>query len=419
MEGTAHEMGVESAEQGPGPERERTVEPAAAASGDAEWLRQQLLEVSAALYPDRPPVVIRTWSDTVRFSEPQPVGRRDVLLVAVGGDERPASPDLDDVLQAFEANGWVASAGYEGAAGERSGTARRAECEVRIHEGAGPGVLTFTGWTPVVFTGRRLAQPMYTTSTLDGMLCDDCHGWGVCMDCEGTGRSDSGMSGGRCWCFASSSGPGRCIECGGRGQATPGAAAWKRRRQGIPDPGGAEDPVRPPVGEGHVSGIDALADVVHRPCACGEFRCLWSNSVAEDGHRLVARFTGVCQGCEAQRAYAFALPYRKLPAPPPPPSPPSCPRCGGTSVPMVSGLHFPGSGTMRAQERGLVAAVRHSCEVRPDDPNWQCASCRHRWRDADRLRWTRVLRHVLATATATATATASGPGPNADRRDRT
>ncbi|MEU5836206.1 hypothetical protein ABZ820_21405 [Streptomyces diacarni] len=353
----------------------------AVAEGGAAWLRQELLDISSSLYPDRRPVVVRTWCDTVRLHEPRPVGRRHVLLVAVGGDARPASPDLDDVSHAFAAAGWAAGPGHEDLAGGRLATARRAGCAVRIHEGAGPGILTFTGWTPVEFTGRALHQPLFTTSTLDGVLCDDCHGWGICMDCEGTGRSDSGRSWGRCWCAAGNSGPGRCVECRGSG-ATPAAAD------------GADDVTGPPVEEGHVSGIEALIDVAHRPCSCGELRCLWNNTLAEDGERLVARFGGACQGCGAQRSYAFALPHRELPASPPPPPPP-CPRCGGTPVPVVGGLHLPGTATLRAQERGLVAAAREGCEVRRDDPHWQCASCRHRWRDADELRWAKVLRHVL------------------------
>ncbi|MGY1434155.1 WD40 repeat domain-containing protein [Streptomyces reniochalinae] len=82
-------MADASAEQGFGQRREQTVGPAAQ-SGGAAWLRQELLEISAALYPERRPVVVREWSDTVRLGAPRPVGRRHVLLVAAGGDDKKA-----------------------------------------------------------------------------------------------------------------------------------------------------------------------------------------------------------------------------------------------------------------------------------------------------------------------------------------
>lgn len=381
--------------------REQAVEAAPTAPASAAtWLREQLLAIAAALYPDRRPVVVRAWTDAVRLREPEPVGRRDVLLVAVGGDDRPASPDLDDVLDAFTAAGWTT---YRGSLDDPRGnraTARHEDFEVKVHEGKGPGLLTFTGWTPVVFTERRLGQPLFTLSTVGGVLCGDCHGWGVCLDCEGTGRSSDKGSWGRCWCVAGNSGPGRCVECRGLGQITSESPPWTRRGYGLPDPDSADEFRRPPVEDGHDSNIGALTDVAQRPCACGAFRCLWRNTLVEADSRLISWFVGTCQGCAAHRAYAFALPYRKLPVPAPPPSPPSCPRCGGTAAPLVGGLYFPGSAMMRAQELGLVVAGSRGCEVRPDDPNWRCASCAHDWRDADGRRRDRVLRSILTGMTA-------------------
>ncbi|MFI6683836.1 hypothetical protein [Streptomyces sp. NPDC050485] len=382
-------------EQGPGPEQ--AAEPAAPAS--ATWLKGQLLKIASALYPDRGPVVVREWSDPVQLFEPEPVGHRHLLLVAVGGDDRPAHPDFDEVLDAFRAAGWTALGSGSGSPQESWATARSEDFEVRVYEGEGPGILTFTGWTPVVFTEPGHRQPHFTRSTADGVLCSECHGWGVCMDCRGSGRgSGTGSAFGahRCWCSGGRGGAGSCIDCGGSGSITSRAEPWKRKQFRFPDPGGADAVRQPPVEDGRLSAIDALADIAHRACSCGEFRSLWRNTLAEADDRIVARFVGSCRGCGAERAYAFTLPHRKLPAPPAPPAPPPCPRCAGAPVPLVGGLSLPGSAALRAQELGLVAASSSGCEVRPDEPNWRCASCGHDWRDADLRRRDRILRSILA-----------------------
>ncbi|MEV0406726.1 hypothetical protein [Actinoallomurus sp. NPDC050550] len=372
---------------------------------EAVWLRNALLEIATTLYSDRRPVVVRQWTDPVHLHDPEPVGHRFLFLVAVGGDDRPASPDIDDVVDAFRAAGWEA---HEPRHGREPGTgwaeARREDFKTSINAGAGPGVLTFTGWTPVVFTtGRQLRQPQHTLSTVYGVLCRECHGWGACLDCDGSGRSTEPGSYGRCWCHGGQGGPGACIECGLSGEITESSPSHLLKRYGFADADAPDadadgpDAFRmPPIEKAHDSNIDALTDVAHRPCACGEFRSRWSNHLSEADDHLVSLFTGRCQGCAKQRAYAFMLPDRKLPPPPPPPSPPPCPRCAQVPVPLVRGLNLPGSATMRALDLGLVAASNRGCEVRPDDPNWRCPACGHAWQDADERRRARVLRSILA-----------------------
>lgn len=361
-------------------------------------LREQLLRTASTLSPE-PPVLVREWADPVRLYAPEPVGHRYLFLVAVGGQRRRTQPGLDDVVDALTAAGWSAYESHHSSSGEHWGTARRDDLDVWIYEGGGPGILTFTGLTPVMFTEPGLRQPHCTASTTSGVVCDDCHGWGVCMDCEGTCRGNVGY--GHCWCRGGAGGPGSCIECEGKGEITAETPEWKRRRLKLPEPDGPDATRRPPLEDGHGSGVGALMDVAHRACACGEFRCSWRNVLVEAENHLVSRFTGACRGCCAERAYAFTLPHRRLPAPPPPPSPPGCPQCAGAPIPVTGGLHFPGSAMTRAQDLGLVAAGRGGCQVRPDDPNWRCPACGHDWRDPDRRRHRRVVDAILDDVPAT------------------
>lgn len=274
----------------------------------AVWLKGQLLEIASASHPDRGPVVVHEWTDPVRLRDPAPVGRRFLFLICASWDDRPSSPRFGDVLNAFTAAGWNAGPWHADRPGESWATARSEDFEVRVYAGDGPGFLTFTGWTPVVYTERRLTQPLFTLSTAPGVQCDDCHGWGVCLLCEG--RAYSGGTGGygRCECAGNNAGPGRCLECAGQGSLPAEAVAWKRKRYGLPDGDSTDALPQRPAGEGHDSNLDAFTDVARRPCACGEFRCFWRNVVAEEGDRLLSRFTGTCQGCAVRRAYTFTLP---------------------------------------------------------------------------------------------------------------
>ncbi|WP_053160988.1 hypothetical protein [Streptomyces caatingaensis] len=289
--------------------------PAVPAEESGSWLRGHLLETASALYPDRPPVVVREWTDPVRLRDPAPVGHRFLSLMAVGGDDRrPSSPGLQGLLDAFAAAGWTVRRQAPCGPGENEATARRGPFRARLYEGAGPGILTVTGWTPVVFPEEHLAQPHFTLSTVDvdtdGVLCDDCHGWGMCLLCEG--RPYSGGSGGygRCWCAANNAGPGNCVECAGRGSLPAEAMSWKRKEYGLPEADDGDTARRPPAENGHDSNTHAFTDISHRSCACGEFRCFWRNTVSEADGRLLSRFVGRCQGCAARRAYAFTLPRR-------------------------------------------------------------------------------------------------------------
>ncbi|MET9529284.1 hypothetical protein ABZY02_01725 [Streptomyces sp. NPDC006649] len=294
----------------------------------AVWLKGQLLEIAAALHPDRRPAVVREWTDPVRLRDPAPVGHRFFFLLCVGGDDGPSSPGFGDALNAFAAAGWTVRRQSPGHPGESWATARQEDFEVRIYEGDGRGIVTFTGWTPVVYTERHLPQPPFTLSTARGVLCDDCHGWGVCLDCEG--RAYSGGSGGygRCLCAANNAGPGRCVECGGSGLLTADEASWRRRQYGLPDAGRGDAVRQTPAEGGHDSSTSAFIDVSKRSCGCGEFRCFWRNILSVDGEHLLSRFVGTCQGCAAERSYTFALPSRGLAAPAVPPSPPLPPSPG-------------------------------------------------------------------------------------------
>ncbi|WNI20461.1 hypothetical protein [Streptomyces sp. ITFR-16] len=264
----------------------------------AVWLKGQLLEIASGLCPDRGPVVAREWTDPVRLRDPAPVGHRFLFLIGMSWDDRSASPAFADVLKAFTAAGWNAHQRSFGHSEEGRATVRREDFEVEVYEGGGSGLLTLTGWTPVVYTERQLGRPPFTRSTATGVLCDDCYGWGVCMLCEG--RPYSGGSGGygRCWCAGNNAGPGVCVECAGRGQTPYGPPD-------VADGGAVPQPV---AEDGHDTNVGAFVDVARRPCACGELRCLWRNTLSESGGRLLSRFAGTCQGCAAPRAYAFTLP---------------------------------------------------------------------------------------------------------------
>ncbi|WP_406151196.1 hypothetical protein [Streptomyces sp. NBC_01012] len=267
----------------------------------AQWLRGELLEIATALFPDHPPQVVREWADPVRWRDPAPIGHRFLVLLCLGGDGRPPASGFDDMLDVLERAGWAPrrwTPRGDGAA--RSATARREDFEVRVHQGGGRGILTVTGWAPTVYTGRQWGEPQFTISTAGGVLCNDCHGWGDCLTCEG--RPYSGGTGGygRCWC-AGSSDPGLCIECTGTGLLTPEEATSMRRHRGLPDTDSGDT-------ESHDSNTSAFVAVSERLCGCGEFRCFWRNTVAESDGHLLSRFTGTCHGCGAQRDHSFLLP---------------------------------------------------------------------------------------------------------------
>ncbi|MEY9875033.1 hypothetical protein ABH931_004534 [Streptacidiphilus sp. MAP12-33] len=237
----------------------------------AVQLRATLLELADSLGPTSRPEVVRAWTDPVLVHGPEPVGHRQLAVVAV-----------------CTADGWATAA---------TGPARstRGGCEVEVRRGVGCELVTLTGWTPAEFADPRYGQPEVTRSTAPGLLCDYCHGWGVCLECEGTGRSRTKRTGyGRCSCFGSNHGVGRCLECAGRGHYSPRA-----RSAG-----------EPPVEAGHATLVAALRDIAHRTCACGEFRCHWRTTASPAEGGRVARFEGPCQGCGAGRCYAFSLPNR-------------------------------------------------------------------------------------------------------------
>ncbi|WP_326657403.1 hypothetical protein [Streptomyces sp. NBC_00385] len=286
----------------------RTTDEQPTTPGSALWLKGQLLEIASASVPGCGPVLVREWTDPVRLRDPDPVGHRFLFLVCVSWDDRSSSTGIGDALNAFTAAGWSTSRRSSEHPGESGATAHREDFEVRVYAGNGPGFLTFTGWTPVVYTGQQWGQPQATLSTARGVLCDDCHGWGLCLLCEG--RAYTGGSGGygRCSCAGNNAGPGTCAECAGRGLLPAEAVAWKRSRYGLPDAGDSHAFPQPPAEDGHVSNADAFTDVGQRSCACGEFRCFWRNILSDADDHLLSRFAGVCQGCAAQRAYAFRLP---------------------------------------------------------------------------------------------------------------
>ncbi|XVQ14334.1 hypothetical protein ACQP1W_17880 [Spirillospora sp. CA-255316] len=217
----------------------------------AASLRKRLLEAAAAAYPERPPVIVREWTDPVLLHGPEPVGHRTLVLVATGADDHPADPVMDAALDAFAASGWPGHR-WNAHPGEIRASAGRDDFSVMVYAGQGAGMVTFTGWTPVVFPERDLRQPRFT-----------------------------------------------------------------------------------------------------------------------------------------------ALPGRRLPGLVLPVTAPPCPRCAATPIPLVAGLYFPGTPMMRAEEQGLVARLRASSEVRPDDPNWRCASCAHEWRDTDARRREKFMRALL------------------------
>ncbi|GAB2856702.1 hypothetical protein GCM10022221_65500 [Actinocorallia aurea] len=134
------------------------------------------------------------------------------------------------------------------------------------------------------------------------MVCYECEGWGVCLECEGSAR-DPRRTWGRCECVASNAGPGRCGVCLAAGQLPAEAVASVRRRHGTsaePGPGTVEGEASSPV--------RALAAAARLTCACGEFRALWRAALSTGRDRPVLTFSACCQGCAAHRAHDFALP---------------------------------------------------------------------------------------------------------------
>ncbi|MFJ8045236.1 hypothetical protein ACIRBX_32505 [Kitasatospora sp. NPDC096147] len=278
-----------------------TAEPSAAPS--AALLRAALLAVAAALAGDRQPVLVREWADALELHG-EPVGYRYLALVGV--ERGPAESGFDRVTEALTEARWTAHRWSGPTGGTGWATAKRAGLELTAHQGRGVGVLTLGGHTPVVFVPGRegLRQPLYTLSTGPGVLCPDCQGWGICLICEGTGRSHSpGSFGyGRCQCWAGQAGPGRCVDCAGQGRITSYSPPWTRRGHGLPDSAVARSAPRPEPTP--ATALDALADVAHRPCACGDLRCHWQLART----RTELRITGPCQACARPRSYAFAPP---------------------------------------------------------------------------------------------------------------
>ncbi|MFJ7629218.1 hypothetical protein ACIQZN_22260 [Streptomyces sp. NPDC097595] len=269
-----------------------------AASG--AWLKGALLGIASALRPDRGPTVVREWIDSVRLLDPEPVGFRSLFLLGMSWDGRPPPSKFGETLTAFSGAGWETTPHVTDQDGESWATARREEFEVKVYEGSRSGLVTLTGWTPVVYPELLLAQPPFTRSTAGGVLCYDCHGWGICLTCEGRPYERRYK---RCWCIANNAGPGRCVECAGRGLLSPENVPWWRPQHVLR---GADMECATPEAE-HDSTLSALAEVAQRACACGEFRCSWRNVLDEEGDRLLSRFVGACQGCDVQRAHTFTL----------------------------------------------------------------------------------------------------------------
>ncbi|MCX0247823.1 hypothetical protein [Streptomyces drozdowiczii] len=283
---------------------ENTGEPmdrsATGTSSGAVWLKGALLDIASVVRPDRGPTVVREWSDSVRLLDPEPVGFRSLFLIGMSWDGRPALSKFGATLTAFTEAGWDVHPDATDQDGESWATARHEQFEVRVYEGSGTGLVTLTGWTPVVYPELRLGQPPFTRSTAGGVLCYDCHGWGVCLTCEGRPyeRRDQ-----RCWCIANNAGPGKCVECAGRGLRSPATVPWWRPQH--PLHGADMDCAAPEAG--HATALSALSDVAQRACVCGEFRCSWRNVLEEEGGRLLARFVGACQGCDVRRTHTFTL----------------------------------------------------------------------------------------------------------------
>ncbi|ROO86167.1 hypothetical protein EDD29_3730 [Actinocorallia herbida] len=268
------------------------------ATAGGVWLREHLLDLGSALSTGDRAVVVRAWADPVRLREPVEVGRREVFLVAVGGTPGlAAAPGFGAVLDAFTAAGW--SARRHGPEADVA-TASRDAFTVRVH--GGEGILTFTGWTPVVFTDRELRQPHCTRTTAEAVLCHECEGWGVCLDCEGTARAPEGVRR-RCRCVSSNAGPGRCGTCLGTGAVPAEALASLRRRHGT-----TTAPRPRTVEADAASHLEALITVAHLACPCGEFRALWRTTLTREPGGPFSTFTATCKGCAALRTHTFALP---------------------------------------------------------------------------------------------------------------
>jgi len=338
------------------------------------WLREYLLEKGSAFFPGREPVVVEEWTD------PSPVGERELVMVAVGGDLRsPRSPTVDEMLAAFVEDGWVTH-GSHGDFGETWAGAKREGHELLIYEGDGPGILTFTGWTEL--------PGAHTISTVRGaVLCYQCEGLGACDLCLGTGRYE----GRRCpECTAGNNGPGRCTICGVTGYLDLDRIPdWARKAYKGAD-------AEPVVEELHAkTNAEALSFIVRRSCAtCGEVRCRYRNEVVAATDHVISRLYGMCPRCGQVRDYRFHLPYRRIPPPLPVPDPPECPQCATPAVPLVRGLST--RGAREAMEEGLLAQRAGGCQVRPDDPNWKCLACGHEWRDEDRARLKAILKQILS-----------------------
>lgn len=285
---------------------------------DPDGLRAELLAVTAEFAPGLPSALLREWSDPALLFDDEPIGHSHLATVAVGDLDHlgPGRPDLDDLVGALRARGWSASRRDDSREGHVSGTGPGADDE-RLHllarQGRDVGTVVLTAWTPVILPGDLIGQPLATLSIGEGVLCPECHGWGACMDCKGTGRDYKPGTYGRCWCWGGARGPGACIDCAGRGRITPDAPDWKREGYRIPARGSADGLRRPPIEGEHPGVISALMELAGRTCACGDFRCFWRLALdTTDGH-LVLVCSGSCQSCAALRAHAFRLPLRPRP----------------------------------------------------------------------------------------------------------
>ncbi|MFI6514174.1 hypothetical protein ACIBF1_01280 [Spirillospora sp. NPDC050679] len=263
----------------------------------AVWLRGQVMEIGAAIFPDGPPVVADAWSDAVPVGD----GRRHLVLAALGGDGRPAGPEVfARLLRAFADTGWR-SHGPRRKDGETWAGATLEGFGARLYEGAGPGVLQVLAWTPAIYPEGGHVQPAHTVGTVThGLLCPECEGLGACQTCEGTARLD----GRRCpECTAGNHGPGYCSYCGPSGTLQPdGLPAWLEGQfPGLALPEAEESLTAP-------TNTAAFIDAVRRACGtCGEVRCAYRNVVTEAEGRLRSRFFGRCPRCGAERAYVYRL----------------------------------------------------------------------------------------------------------------
>lgn len=278
----------------------------------AVWLREGLVEAGSGSFPGREPVVVHEWVDPYPVrGNGEPVGYRHLVLVALGGGPRADPSGIDRVLRMLGEAGWTARRPFA-RHGESWAPATCDAFEARVYQGAGPGILYVTGWTPVVFgpDGRQRIPPRETMSTVWGaVLCDECEGMGACPECEGTGyaphtfrRRPGSYSGYGCLeCCAYNTGPGNCSACGVRGSLPVEVPYWEDGRLHR-----VTQAVRDREPQPIATNAEALAEVVRRACTgCGEVRCGWRNAVVETGGEVLSHYFGICPRCGVTRVHAF------------------------------------------------------------------------------------------------------------------